>query len=187
MLVTPFSVLDTVTNTVIATVAVGSNPGFVAVNPAGTRVYVTNSSDSTVSVLDTATNTVTATVPVGSDPVGVAVNPAGTRVYVANRGSYSVFVLDTATNTVTATVSGGKRSRWRRGQPDGHPGVYNDRRSCLLRLRPRHRYEHRDGRGADGVGGRWRRGQPRGDPGVCDETTTTPPTPSMSSTRPPTA
>jgi YVTN family beta-propeller protein len=41
----------------------------VAVNPAGTRVYVANSSPSgTVSVIDTATNTVVATVPVGEFP-----------------------------------------------------------------------------------------------------------------------
>ncbi|NJN66557.1 MAG: hypothetical protein HC884_07500, partial [Chloroflexaceae bacterium] len=36
------SVIDTSTNTVVATVAVGNTPVGVAVNPAGTRVYVTN-------------------------------------------------------------------------------------------------------------------------------------------------
>ena len=37
------SVIDTATNTVVATVAVGTNPLGVAVNPAGTRAYVANS------------------------------------------------------------------------------------------------------------------------------------------------
>ncbi len=90
--------------TVTATVPVGSDPGFVALHPDGTRVYVANGMSGSVSVLDTATNTVTATVPVGANPYYIAVHPAGTRVYVANWGSGTVSVLDTATNTVTATV-----------------------------------------------------------------------------------
>jgi YVTN family beta-propeller protein len=40
----------------------------VAVNPAGTRVYVANSIANNVSVIDTASNTVTATVAVGTSP-----------------------------------------------------------------------------------------------------------------------
>src|SRR5439155_22307558 len=36
------SVIDTATNTVVATVAVGNAPTGVAVNPGGTRAYVTN-------------------------------------------------------------------------------------------------------------------------------------------------
>ena len=97
------SVIDTATNAVVATVAVGSLPTGVAVNPAGTFAYVANESDSTVSVIDTATNTVVATVPVGQYPYAVAVNPAGTFFYTANF-SGSASVIDTATNTVVATV-----------------------------------------------------------------------------------
>ena len=73
------SVIDTATNTVVATVAVGANPRSVAVNPAGTRAYVTNPASNIVSVIATATNTVVATVAVGSAPYDVAINPAGTR------------------------------------------------------------------------------------------------------------
>jgi YVTN family beta-propeller protein len=72
----------------------------VAVNPTGTRAYVTNFNSSTVSVIDTATNAVVATVPVGNQPVGVAVNFTGTRVYVVNQNSNNVSVIDTATNAV---------------------------------------------------------------------------------------
>ncbi len=104
------SVIDTATNTITATVPVGTVPVGVAVNPAGTKVYVANSGSRDVSVIDTATNTVTATVLVGNDPWGVAVNPAGTKVFVANQGSDTVSVIDTATNTVTATVPVGKIS-----------------------------------------------------------------------------
>ncbi len=101
------SVIDIATNTVAAVVDTGSVSWGVAVNPAGTRVYVTNPYDNAVLVIDTATNTVTATVNVGISPYGVAVNPAGTRVYVANSNSDTVSVIDAATNTVSATVTVG--------------------------------------------------------------------------------
>jgi YVTN family beta-propeller protein len=85
----------------------------VAVNPAGTSVYVANRGSNTISVIETATNTVVATVSVGANPFGVAVTPDGTRVYVAHRSSNNVSVIDTASNTVVAT----KRVRWALAQP----------------------------------------------------------------------
>ncbi len=100
------AVMDTATDAVIATVPVGSGPYSIAVNPTGTRIYMTN--DSAVSVINTATDTVIATVPVGSGPYGLVVNPMGTRVYVANYFSDTVSVIDTETNTVVATVPVGK-------------------------------------------------------------------------------
>ncbi|MGA3020064.1 MAG: beta-propeller fold lactonase family protein [Bryobacteraceae bacterium] len=104
------SVINTVTNTITATVNVGSGASGAAVNPTGTYVYVANDSsfDDTISVLKTATNTVTATVTVGADPIGVAVNPAGTFVYVTNYVGDTVSVINAATNSVTATVGVGK-------------------------------------------------------------------------------
>ena len=103
------SVIDTATNTVVKTVAVGDNPVGVAVHPDGSRVYVANEYSHTVSVIDTATNTVVKTVAVGvgSFPFGVTVHPDGSRVYVANEGSGGVSVIDTATNTVVKTVTVG--------------------------------------------------------------------------------
>ena len=79
--------ISTATNTVTATVTVGSFPLGVAVTPNGAYVYVTNQRSGTVSVINTATNTVTATITVGSDPNGVAVTSNGAYVYVANTGS----------------------------------------------------------------------------------------------------
>ncbi|WP_054864920.1 PKD domain-containing protein [Methanosarcina barkeri] len=102
------TVIDTATNTVTATVPVGSNPSYgVAVNPAGTKVYVTNVFDDDVSVIDTDTKTVIATVPVGWSPHGVAVTADGTKVYVVNGGHDNVSVIDTNTNTVTTTINVG--------------------------------------------------------------------------------
>ncbi len=100
------SVIDTSSNTVVATVPVGSDPYGVAVNPLGTPVYVSNYGSNTVSVIDTSSNTVVATIGVGSQPYGVAVNPSGTRVYVANSIDGTVSVIDTSSNSVVATVTG---------------------------------------------------------------------------------
>jgi YVTN family beta-propeller protein len=53
-------------------VPVGFLPRGVAVNPDGTKVYVTNEVSGTVSVIDTTTNTITDTIKVGNGPVGIA-------------------------------------------------------------------------------------------------------------------
>jgi YVTN family beta-propeller protein len=58
------SVIDSATNTVVATVPVGVLPIAVAVTPDGAFAYVTNNFDNTVvSVIKAATNTVVATIP----------------------------------------------------------------------------------------------------------------------------
>jgi YVTN family beta-propeller protein len=112
------SIIDTASNAVISTVPAGSTPYGIAVNPNGSKVYVTNFGTEgfpghTVSVIDMTTNTVTANVLVEKRGSGVAVNPDGKKVYVTNYGNYSdpgntVSIIDTATNTITATIKVGK-------------------------------------------------------------------------------
>jgi YVTN family beta-propeller protein len=103
------SVIDRDSATAIASIAVGVGPAGLAVNPAGTRLYVTSYADDTVSVVDTTANAVVATVPVGSRPLGVAVHPgAGDRVYVGNFGGSTVSVIGTVSNTVLATIPVGQ-------------------------------------------------------------------------------
>ncbi len=120
------SVIDTSTNTVVATVAVGSNPVGVAITPDGTRAYVANQLSNSVSVIDTSSNTVVATVAVGSNPVGVAITPDGTRAYVANAFSNSVSVIDTPTNNVVATVAVGRVPNFVAITPDGTRAYVTD-------------------------------------------------------------
>ncbi len=102
-------VVDTATNaTVGSPISVGGQPIGIAMNPAGTRLYVANSASNNVSVIDTGTNTSTATIPVGLVPWGIAVNPSGTGyVYVANIGSNTVSVINPATNTVIKNIGVG--------------------------------------------------------------------------------
>ena len=56
------SVLDGASNTLVATVTVGTTPLGVAVNPLTNRIYVANNGSNTLSVLDGASNTVVASV-----------------------------------------------------------------------------------------------------------------------------
>lgn len=61
----------------------GANPSALAVSPDGTRVYVVNHSESSVSVVDTAGLVVTRTFPLGySSPNGIAISASGKRAYV---------------------------------------------------------------------------------------------------------
>jgi YVTN family beta-propeller protein len=99
------SAIDGLTNTVTATIAVGTGPYGVGVDPSTHTVYVPNYGSSSVSVIDEATDTATATIGVGITPPGVGVDPSTHTVYVANSGSSSVSVIDEATNIVTDTIT----------------------------------------------------------------------------------
>ena len=65
---------DAFSQQVIATIAVGHRPTYLAADPKTDRIYVSNQSDNTVSVIDGATNQVLATVRVGHYPNGITVN-----------------------------------------------------------------------------------------------------------------
>lgn len=100
------SVIDTATNTVGATVTVGTDPFFVAITPDGTKAYVTN--DLSVSVIDTSNNTVIATITNSvDDPVSIAFTADGAFAFVANAGNNTVLIIDTTTNVVINTVTVG--------------------------------------------------------------------------------
>jgi len=100
------TVVDTITNAVVANVNVGQRTTAIAVAADGRRVYAAN--DHNVVVIDTATNTVAATINYQTDSgmgAAVAVNPAGTRVYVTDFRRRGVAVIEAATNTVIANVT----------------------------------------------------------------------------------
>src|SRR5215510_11005889 len=98
------SVIDTATNSVIATIPVGLGPSAVAVTPNGRFAYVVNQLGHNVSVISAASNTVVATVPVGLAPSGLAITPNGAFAYVSSIASANISVIDTATNTVVTTI-----------------------------------------------------------------------------------
>ncbi len=100
------SVIDTSTNTVIATVKVGSQPQGVAITPNGAFAYVANCGGN-VWVINTSTNKVATKFLVGGCPTAVAITPDGTRAYVTEANANKVAVIETSSNTVTATIGVG--------------------------------------------------------------------------------
>jgi YVTN family beta-propeller protein len=117
------SVINTATNTVVATVPVGLAPIGVAITPNGAFAYVANFNSDDVSVINTATNTVVATVTGLNPPIGVAITPNGAFAYVANSVSSNVSVINIATNTVVATVPVGLNPREVAITPNGAAGM----------------------------------------------------------------
>src|SRR5260370_21058673 len=78
-------------DTVIATVAAGTTPFAVAINPVTNKIYVVNAGSNNVTVIDGATNATT-TMAVGLNPYSVAINPVTNRIYVTNPLSSSISV-----------------------------------------------------------------------------------------------
>lgn len=103
------SVFDESTNTVTATVPVGSEPYDVAVDPTTDVIYVANAGSDTVSVIDGTTNAVVATVAVGHVPSGIAVDAATHTAYVVNDGSNTVSVISRAATDPVKRLSGSDR------------------------------------------------------------------------------
>ena len=66
------SVIDVETMTVSATIATGSGPHGVVIDPTGTLAWVTNLYDDTVSVLDLTTSEAVAAIDVGDKPNGIS-------------------------------------------------------------------------------------------------------------------
>ncbi len=98
---------------VLATVPVGHNPVMVSVLQDGTRAYVANYDDSTVSVVNLTTNTVTAIIPVVGRPIYIAATqgtPTG-KVYVVSADTIApnknsvMTVIRTDTDTVQTTIN----------------------------------------------------------------------------------
>jgi uncharacterized protein (TIGR03437 family) len=96
-------------NARLAEIPVGKEPNGVALSPDGSRGYVANTVDGTVSVLNinrtSAAYSQVTTIPVGTEPYGLALTPSGRKLYVTNARSNTVSVIDTSANYVTATIA----------------------------------------------------------------------------------
>ncbi len=99
--------IDTLANAGLDLITVGSNPSGLAVRPDGSRVYVANTDDDTISVIDSASNTVVSTVAVGRDPGGVACHPSGQTVFVANASDDIISVIDADSCSLIASIFAG--------------------------------------------------------------------------------
>ena len=96
----------------------GTRPEHMVMAPDGTRIYVINNWDFTVSVVSTGTHALVETWPqslVGNSPQGLAVSPDGRRVHVTNLRVVNgllegyLVVVDVASRTQVTTIDFGAR------------------------------------------------------------------------------
>jgi YVTN family beta-propeller protein len=100
------SVINSTTNSVMGSIAVGSRPTSIAVNPNTNTIYVASYDSSTVSVIDGTTNSVMGS-PIameGASPTSIAVHPTTNTIYVASYDSRTVSVINGATNSIVEEV-----------------------------------------------------------------------------------
>lgn len=132
------TVIDSSTDSVIATVPVGKRPRGVQVSPDGGTIYLAVSGspkappgvdESTlpppdksadgVAVVDAATLEREAKLPGGSDPEQFAVHPDGSRIYVSNEDAATATVLDVRSGEVLKTIPVGVEPEGVAISPDG--------------------------------------------------------------------
>jgi YVTN family beta-propeller protein len=97
--------LDVSGDTNIGVAQLGLGPAHAALTLNGSRVYVANSLEDTISSYapGTATSVTTTSLPAGSNPIFVHTTENGT-VYVANFGSNTVAAISTATNVALSPL-----------------------------------------------------------------------------------
>src|SRR3990170_8404228 len=100
------SLINTATNTVIATIPVGALPQGIAVTPDGSEVYVSHADAQAVFIIDTLTNTVVDIVGLPNRSQEVEITPDGMKAYVVVQDGNAVAVINTATRTVTNVIGG---------------------------------------------------------------------------------
>jgi len=88
------AVIDTIDDSVVATIPVGDDPWRAYASPDGLKMVVPNNGDQTISVIDTTTNEVVATFPGGEDMTGVNFVNGGKKAYVISRGDNGVYIYD---------------------------------------------------------------------------------------------
>lgn len=88
------AVIDTIDDSIVATIPVGDDPWRAYASPDGTKMLVPNNGDETISVIDTTTNKVIATFPGGADMTGVNFVNGGKKAYVISRGDNAVYIYD---------------------------------------------------------------------------------------------
>lgn len=101
----------------------------------GTKAYVANFKDNTVSVIDTEGGKVIATIPVAAGPHGMAITQDGSTLYVSGDASSSLDIIDTALDKVVKTINVGKTPNGVALTPDNKlllVTVYDENRVVLV-------------------------------------------------------
>lgn len=98
------SVISGSNDSIVATVAVGSNPYAIAYDSGQGEIYVANQGSNNVTVVNDTTDSVVATVAVGGTPYDIAYDAAAGEVYVANYHSNNVSAISDTSHKVVASI-----------------------------------------------------------------------------------
>jgi YVTN family beta-propeller protein len=105
------TIVDGVTNSVVATVAVGDGPTAIFHNPAGNKIYCSNVGAPgpgtpvacTISVIDGTSNAVIKTMVTGDEPTAFCYSTNNRKVYWLNEWSHTLSVVDADTDNLLQT------------------------------------------------------------------------------------
>ncbi len=91
------SIIDLTNNQIQKTLAVGTTPTSVAINPRTHQAVVTNFGSDDISIIDLESDEVVDTIPVGNSPRAVAVDVNNNRALVANMNDNSLSLINLST------------------------------------------------------------------------------------------
>ncbi|HEY7078994.1 MAG TPA: beta-propeller fold lactonase family protein [Nitrososphaeraceae archaeon] len=104
------SVINSSTNTIVRSLAVGNNPQAIEYNSANGFVYAANLLSDTLSVINGTMNQVVNTIAVGkspgNSPSGIAVNSINNTIYAVNTGANTISVINGTNNQVKGYLKG---------------------------------------------------------------------------------
>jgi len=105
------TLVDTGTAAAVKTIKVGRRPRSISFLPDGSRAFVTNENDGSLTVIDVARQEVLRTIPLGAElkPMGQAMTKDGKLLYISTGRGKNVLVLDTGTESVVGRVEVGPR------------------------------------------------------------------------------
>lgn len=99
-------IIDATSNGVITNINVGYGISWILANPAGTYLYISDSSNNKISVLNPATNAIIKSISIKT-PAGMAITSDGRTMYAAMYDDDKVAIIDLGTNTITGYVTVG--------------------------------------------------------------------------------
>lgn len=113
------SVVDTVAQSVIATIKTGRSPNGIAIAPGGNAAWIANADDGTVQSIDLVGLTAGKPIEVGANPRAIAIAPDGKTLYVTDTGANAVTPVDVATRSAQTPIPVGGRPMGIAITPDG--------------------------------------------------------------------
>ncbi len=116
------TVLDTVTNRVVAQLKTGAGHHEIVLNDDDSFAFVTNKDAGTISIIDVRKLAVAKEIRVGAQPVSIAFSSLGKTVYVANEGDGTIAAIGGSRLEVLARIPVEPGLRSVRISPDGRYG-----------------------------------------------------------------